>query len=156
MPVHTFSRVSRLPVSPEKAWDFFSSPLNLKLITPADLGFHILSEGAHQKMFPGMLIRYQVSPLFRIPLTWVTEITEVSDGKFFVDEQRKGPFASWRHEHSFAPIPGGTEMHDQVSYEVPFGPLGSLAHVLFVRRQLEHIFDFRENKIAELFGTFEK
>jgi ligand-binding SRPBCC domain-containing protein len=103
-----------------------------------------------------MILRYQVSPLLKIPLTWVSEITEVVDGKYFVDEQRKGPFASWRHEHRFAPIPGGTEMHDQVTYEVPFGPLGSLAHALFVRRQLVSIFDFREIKITELFGKFNK
>ena len=152
--IHTFTRTSQLPVSIEKAWDFFSSPLNLKAITPAHLEFRILSEGADQKMYPGMIIRYKVKPILGIPMVWVTEITQVRDGEYFVDEQRTGPFALWKHEHFFKPIDGGVEMTDHVQYRAPLGILGDIADAIFVRKQVTHIFDHREQKIEELFGKF--
>ena len=153
MAVHTLKRVQRLPVSPEKAWDFFSSPLNLREITPSYMDFHVTSDPDFlQKMYPGQVITYTVKPLLGIPLFWMTEITHVEPGRFFVDEQRVGPYALWHHQHHFRPVPGGVEMTDLVHYKAPFGLLGRLVNFIFVRRQLNGIFDFRYRKLEELFG----
>lgn len=154
MAVHTLKRVQRLPIPLEKAWDFFSSPLNLKEITPAYMGFRVTSDPDFlSPMYAGQVITYTVKPLFGIPLFWMTEITQVAPGKYFIDEQRVGPYALWHHQHHFKQIPGGVEMTDLVHYRVPLGPLGDLANGLFVRRQLEGIFNYRWNKLEGLFGT---
>lgn len=156
MAVHTLKRVQYLPVSLEKAWDFFSSPRNLKEITPSHLGFQIKSDTEFlQEMYPGQVITYTVKPLLGIPLFWMTEITHAETGKFFVDEQRVGPYAIWHHQHHFKPVPGGVEMTDLVHYKVPLGLLGRLANFLFVRRQLNEIFDYRFRKLEELFGKLQ-
>ena len=153
MSVHTLKRIQRLPVSTEKAWDFFSSPLNLREITPSYLGFHITSDPDFLKeMYAGQVITYTVKPVLGIPLFWMTEITHVETGKFFIDEQRVGPYSLWHHQHHFRPVPGGVEMTDLVHYKLPLGPLGALANGLFVRRQLKEIFDFRYQKLEALFG----
>jgi ligand-binding SRPBCC domain-containing protein len=157
MSVHTLKRVQRLPISVEKAWDFFSSPMNLKEITPAHMGFHVTSdpEFSSKKMYAGQVITYTVSPLFGIPLFWMTEITQVQEGVFFVDEQRVGPYALWHHQHHFKAIPGGVEMTDLVHYRVPLGWLGDFANWLLVRRQLEGIFGYRWKKLEEVFGVID-
>ncbi len=80
-----------ISASLEKVWDFFSSPANLKQITPQSMGFDIL-EGGNGKMYPGQIISYRVRPLMGIPVKWVTEITHVNNMTFFVDEQRIGPY----------------------------------------------------------------
>ena len=154
MSVHTLKSVQRLPISPEAAWDFFSNPLNLKVITPAHLGFQVNSDPdfSSRKMYAGQVITYTVKPLLGIPLFWMTEISHVQDGQFFVDEQRVGPYALWHHQHHFKVIPGGVEMTDLVHYRLPLGILGDFAHWLFVRSQLRTIFDFRTKKLVELFG----
>lgn len=105
------------------------------------------------KMYEGLMIAYKVSPVLGIPLNWVTEIKYVHDHQFFVDEQRTGPYRMWHHEHHFKVVDGGVEMTDIVSYELPLGFLGKIAHVLFVRKQLEGIFDYRFKKVEELFGN---
>jgi ligand-binding SRPBCC domain-containing protein len=89
-------------------------------------------------------------------MQWVTEITHVHDGKFFVDEQRFGPYAFWHHKHFLTPIPGGVEMEDIVHYKVPMGILGQLAHPFLVKPKLDEIFAFRRNKLVELFGEFKQ
>lgn len=153
MSVYTLKRVQRLPISLEQAWEFFSSPQNLKEITPAHLGFVIHSDPEFiRKMYSGQVITYTVKPVLGIPLFWMTEITHVEEGKFFVDEQRVGPYALWHHQHHFKPIPGGVEMTDLVHYRLPLGFLGDIAHAIFVRRQLQHIFDYRWNKLEAVFG----
>lgn len=135
----------------EECWDFFSSPKNLKEITPSHMGFDIKVE-LPEKMYEGMIIEYTVKPLFNIPMTWVTEIKYVHEGKFFVDEQRQGPYKMWHHEHHFKPVEGGVEMTDIVSYILPLGPLGKLVHPIIVKGKLEEIFEFRRKKVAELFN----
>ncbi len=154
MSVHTLKRIQRLPISPEAAWDFFSSPVNLKEITPAYMGFHIQSDSEFlKKMYPGQVIAYTVSPLLGIPLFWMTEITHIREGVYFVDEQRIGPYALWHHQHHFKPVPGGgVEMTDLVHYRLPLGVLGRLVHAIFVRRQLNTIFDYRFHVLEERFG----
>lgn len=131
-------------------WDFFSSPNNLQVITPDYMGFKVLTT-VPEKMYEGLMIAYKVSPVMKIPLNWVTEIKYVHDEQFFVDEQRTGPYKMWHHEHHFKAVDGGVEMTDIVSYELPLGFLGRFAHWLFVRKQLEGIFDYRFKKVDELF-----
>lgn len=149
--MHTLERTQRLPISIEKAWDFFSTPDNLKEITPAYMGF-VIKSGAGVTMYPGMLIQYTLTPLFSIPLTWVTEITHVQRPNFFVDEQRVGPYAIWHHEHHFKGIPGGVEMTDILNYKLPLGFLGNLIHSLVVKGKVEEIFKYRNQRLINLFG----
>ena len=104
------------------------------------------------KMYEGLMIEYTVKPLLNIPMSWITEIKYVHDKKFFVDEQRKGPYKIWHHEHHFKEVEGGVEMTDLVSYEIPFGFLGRLAHPLLVKKKLKEIFDYRFKRVKELFG----
>ncbi len=154
MAVYTLERVQRLPISLEEAWAFFSSPLNLREITPPYMRFEVLSDAKWVgKMYPGQIITYTVRPLWGIPLFWMTEITHVREGEFFVDEQRVGPYALWHHQHHFKPIEGGVEMTDLVHYRLPLGILGDLAQRLFVRRQLEEIFDYRYRVLEQRFGS---
>ena len=155
MKLYQLHRIQKLPVSLEKAWEFFSSPHNLAKITPSKMNFQVLS-GADRKVFSGQIIVYKVSPVLGIPLTWVTEITHVDPGKYFVDEQRFGPYALWHHKHFFREIPGGVEMEDIVDYKVPMGVLGRMANGLFVRKQLEGVFDFRWQYLEKHFGTFQE
>jgi len=151
--VYRLKTVQNLPLSVEKAWDFLSDPGNLKTITPDYMGFKIL-EGAEEKMYAGQIIKYIVTPILGLPLRWVTEITNVEDQKYFVDEQRFGPYSLWHHKHFIKSIPGGVEMIDIVDYKLPLGMLGRIAHPLFVKRQLNQIFNYRYNKLVELFGEF--
>jgi len=136
----------------EKAWDFFSSPANLQQITPSSLGFSIISKFHGDKMYAGQVIEYKVRPVMGIPLYWMTEITHVSEGKYFVDEQRFGPYSLWHHQHHFRVVEGGVEMTDIVHYKLPFWFLGDIANSLLVKRQLKGIFDFRFKKVESLFG----
>ena len=141
MGVYTITTKQQIPISLQEAWDFLSSADNLKVITPEHMGFHILTDNSNQKVYPGMIIQYTVSPVLNIPIRWVTEITHVKDLQYFVDEQRVGPYR------------GGVEMTDIVTYQPPMGILGSLANILFIRKQLKSIFEFREKKLIELFGV---
>ncbi|ULQ51339.1 SRPBCC family protein [Flavihumibacter fluvii] len=154
MAVYNLKTVQKLPVTLEKAWDFFSSPANLADITPAKMGFHIISAHHGAKMYPGQIIEYTVKPLFNIPLYWMTEITHVQEGRYFVDEQRFGPYTMWHHQHHFKSIEGGVEMTDIVHYKLPLWVLGDIANSLFVRRQLDDIFNFRYKKVEDLFGRW--
>jgi len=131
-------------------WDFFSSPNNLNKITPKEMGFDVLTEGV-ENMYEGLMIEYKVRPLLNIPLRWITEITHVKHQQYFVDEQRKGPYKIWHHEHHFKEVQGGVEMTDIVSYELPFGILGKLAHPLIVKKKLDQIFAYRFKIVDELF-----
>ncbi len=154
MSLHTLRMITELPIKIEQAWDFFSSPVNLSVITPRELNFKILSAfNAGDKIHKGMLINYTVSPMLGIPLNWITRITEADEPEFFADEQLKGPYAYWRHEHYFKSIPEGTEMNDIVQWRVPLGLLGDIANFLVVEQKVKKIFDFREKKLKELFRS---
>jgi ligand-binding SRPBCC domain-containing protein len=153
MKIYRLHTLQNLPISVDEAWDFLSDPANLKTITPDYMGFNILS-GADRKMFPGQIIQYIVTPLAGIPTKWVTEITHVKDKEYFVDEQRFGPYALWHHKHFIKAIPGGVEMEDIIDYKLPVGILGQLAHPIVVKPKLKEIFDYRYQKLIELFGAF--
>jgi ligand-binding SRPBCC domain-containing protein len=128
---------------------FFAEPRNLSRITPPWLAFHMV-DPERVTMQTGATIEYRIRPLL-VPQRWVSEITSYDPPGGFVDEQRSGPYRSWRHEHRFSDTADGTEIRDRIEYALPFGPIGRLGHALFVRRQLESIFDYRGRIIAELF-----
>ncbi len=151
MAIHTLEREQVLPVSPEEAWAFFSSPRNLEEITPPDLKFRIVSLDS-ERMFEGQVIEYRVRVAPLVWTKWVSEIEEVGEGREFVDVQKVGPYRSWHHRHSFEPEGEGIRMRDTIRYEVGFGFLGEIAHALYVRRKLAHIFDHRAQILAERFG----
>lgn len=154
-----------MPTPIEQTFEFYADPRNLSRITPGWLGFRILdfepapgsppagSAGA-PPMAAGLRIHYSVRPL-GVPQRWTSLIAEWDPPRAFVDEQVRGPYRSWRHRHEFRSVRGGTELVDRVEYALPFGPIGRLAHLLLVRRQLESIFDFRERTVAEMFGLNE-
>ena len=154
MAVHSIKAVQKIPVPLSEAWNFFSNPANLDKITPDDLGFIIISKNTGEKIYPGQKIEYKVSPILRIPLYWMTEINDVEENKFFVDEQRKGPYSLWHHEHHFKEIQGGVEMTDIVSYRIPLGLIGEAANSIFVKKKLQDIFKFRFRKVEEVFGKW--
>jgi ligand-binding SRPBCC domain-containing protein len=140
-----------VPATINEVWDFISSPKNLKEITPDYMGFNIISKNLPEKIYPGMIISYKVRPLFGIPMAWVTEITHVVEKKYFVDEQRVGPYAMWHHQHFIEPHENGVNMMDIVSYKPPMGFLGSLMNAMIIRRQLESIFAYREKVLKKRF-----
>lgn len=149
--VYSLKTVQVLPISLEKAWDFFSSPANLSKITPQNLGFNIISKYHGDKMYTGQIIEYKVRPILGIPLYWMTEITHVEQHKYFIDEQRFGPYSMWHHQHHFKEVPGGVEMTDIVHYKMPFWFLGDIANTLFVKKQLTEIFDYRIKAVEKIF-----
>ena len=141
-----------LRVSIDEAWTFFSDPNNLARITPPGMNFRVVSE-VPPEIFEGLLIRYKVSPLFGIPLTWVTRIGTVQRNRLFIDEQLRGPYKRWHHEHHFEERDGGVLMHDILEYEL-YGPvLKDLIHPLLVGPKIEAIFSYRRKVLDELFGT---
>jgi len=141
-----------LPIQPKEAWDFLSRPENLQKITPEHMGFEILS-GTDEPMYEGQIIHYTVAPFPGIRTRWVTEITHLREGSYFVDEQRFGPYSFWHHKHFVSEAGKGTLMRDVIDYKLPLGFLGSLAQALIVRRQLTSIFEYREKTLEATFGT---
>jgi ligand-binding SRPBCC domain-containing protein len=149
--MYQIKRTQLVKTDIETCWTFFSSPKNLKIITPDYMGFNTLTE-VPEKMYEGLMIEYKVTPLLNIPLSWITEIKTVKENQFFVDEQRKGPYKIWHHEHHFKEVEGGVEMTDIVSYELPLGFLGRMMHPILVKSKLEEIFAYRFKKVEELFN----
>lgn len=147
----------KVNASIDEIWDFISSPRNLKEITPPYMGFDITSKDLPEKMYAGMIISYKVSPVAGIKTNWVTEITHVEDKRYFVDEQRIGPYAMWHHQHWIEPLEsGGVLMKDIVTYQPPFGFLGALANSLMIRKKLDEIFDYRTAAVEKKFGKYEE
>lgn len=152
MKVYHFESTQILPITLAEAWAFFSSPVNLKKITPEELDFRILKDFKDEKMYAGQLINYIVRPVLGIPMRWTTEITHVVHGSYFVDEQRFGPYTLWHHKHFFKEIDGGVEMMDSVHYALPLGIMGRLANWLFVKKKLAAIFEYRRKVLEAEFG----
>lgn len=150
MKLYTFEQKQFLPITLETAWKFFSDPNQLQNITPPSMNF-VVQSALPDKMYAGMIVEYTVTPLLRIPMQWITEITHVHEPVMFVDEQRFGPYRFWHHQHRFLEVPGGIEMHDIISYGLPFGFLGRIAHGIIVRPQLKKIFSYRKKVLHQLF-----
>jgi ligand-binding SRPBCC domain-containing protein len=154
MAVYQLHTEQKIPASLDEVWDFISSPKNLKEITPEYMGFDITSENLSEKMYPGMIITYKVSPFPGIRMTWVTEITQVREKSYFVDEQRAGPYSIWHHQHKIQAIQGGVLMNDIVTYKPPLGFLGAIANSLMIRKKLDGIFEYRRQALVRIFGEF--
>jgi ligand-binding SRPBCC domain-containing protein len=153
MAIHTLSTRQIIPARRENCWKFFSDPRNLVRITPETLKFEILSE-VPERIYPGLMIQYRVSPLFGVSITWLTEITHVQEPGMFVDEQRAGPYRIWHHEHRFSQLDDGrTEMADRLTYQLPLTPLSEIFHRCLVRKNLNQIFSYREKMVLKIFGT---
>lgn len=150
MKLYSLTRTQQLNISLEEAWEFFSNPSNLKEITPSWLGFEITSN-IPQKIYSGLLISYQVTPVLGITTPWVTEILQIKEPYFFVDEQKIGPYHFWRHQHIFKEMPNGVQIKDVVNYALPMSFLGELMHALVVEKQLKEIFDFRYKVLEQKF-----
>lgn len=154
MSVHVFHTTQKLPVKIEEAWKFFSSPHNLSKITPPDMNFVITSKNLPDTISDFLQIQYLVTPMPGFRTKWATLIKKVNAPHTFTDEQLKGPYKLWRHQHTFKTIDGGVEMDDFIEYEIPFGALGDLMNKLLIRKKIESIFQYREKKLNELFGPF--
>lgn len=152
--VYSLKSVQKVPASLDQVWRFFSDAGNLAAVTPPQLNLKVTNEVYGNGVYAGQVMTYNVKPLLGISLAWMTEITHVEEKKYFVDEQRKGPYKLWHHQHHFNAIGGGVEMIDLVHYRLPFGLLGNLAHGLFVKKELEKIFAYRYEKIVALFGPW--
>ena len=148
MKVRVLERTQIVPLALDETFKFFSDPRNLQRLTPAFLKFKFLSTPP-AAVQPGAVIDYEIR-LYGVPVHWRTRIEIVEPPHRFVDVQEKGPYALWRHTHSFREIAGGTEMSDRVEYAMPFGPLGEIAYYLLVARSLEQIFDFRTRELAAI------
>jgi len=150
MRLYTLRTTQRIRLDLDEAWAFFSSPANLAAITPKSLGFRVTSNPP-PRMYAGLIVTYTVTPLFGIPVNWVTEITHVDEPYFFVDEQRFGPYRFWHHQHHFRPVEGGTEVEDVVHYSPP-SPAAPLIDRWLVGPRVRSIFEHRRRVLAERFG----
>ena len=150
--IHTLYRDQIVDTDLATAWEFISSPKNLDAITPDDLSFEIVTE-IPEKMHNGLLIEYRVG----IPLlgkqTWLTELKHIREQHSFVDEQRIGPYKIWYHYHEITEVAGGIRFVDRINYALPCGPFGAIAHGLYVRNKLAHIFNFREQALRKCFES---
>ena len=140
-----------LPITITEAWAFFSDAQNLSRITPLEMGFLITSPLHKGPVYPGMIISYIVKPLLNIPMRWVTEITQVKEPGYFTDNQLAGPYKFWHHQHFFKEADGGVQMTDIVHYQAPFGFLGRLAELVFINKKVNHIFDYRNQVLSDIF-----
>ena len=147
---HRLERTQVVPESLDNVFAFFAEAFNLEALTPPWLHFRILTPGLTE-MQRGTTIEYVLS-LHKIPVRWRTEIVDLASPRRFVDTQVEGPFRSWEHTHTFEERPDGTLIRDVVSYRMPYGPLGEIAHRLLVARDLERIFDYRRDAIDRLLG----
>lgn len=150
--MYQYRREQILKANLEEVWSFASNPANLQKITPEYMGFEILTKDLSDKMYAGMIISYKVSPLLGIKMKWTTEITHVEEYRYFIDIQQEGPYRFWHHQHHFKENSNGVLMTDILTYQPPFGFIGSIANKLIIRNKLKQIFDFREKKMVEIFG----
>ena len=150
--MHQFKAEQFLPIDKSKAWDFFSSPKNLSLITPPEMDFKILSKLNGEEIFEGMKIDYTVKPLLGIAVRWQTEICKVQNQNYFTDRQAKGPYKIWEHTYTFSEVDGGVLMHDIVNYKLPFGFLGRTLNSILIKGKIDSIFVYRKKVLATLFN----
>jgi len=147
MPIYTLERTQTVRMTLSDCWNFFSDPRNLPKITPPSLKFHVLTR-LPEKVYPGLMIQYDVTPILGIRVSWLTEIVQVDEPNYFADEQRHGPYRLWHHEHFFRDLGAGqVEVRDLVHYIPPFGPLGGIINAALIRRQLAAIFDYRSKTL---------
>lgn len=147
MKTYRLERTQFIPKKPDEVFSFFKKPENLEQLTPKSLGFKILTPSPIE-MKEGAVIDYTIN-LLGMPVRWTTLITDYKPNESFQDVQIRGPYSYWHHTHRFKAVNGGTEMTDEVIYALPLGPIGNLAHTLFVKSNLQQIFDYRHKTISE-------
>ncbi|MCG8579630.1 MAG: SRPBCC family protein [Bacteroidales bacterium] len=152
MAFYQYQRRQFIESSLQDVWNFIATPTNLSKITPPSMGFDILTPDLPSQMYEGMIIHYRVKPLPFYHTEWITEITHIKHGEYFVDEQRVGPYRMWHHLHRLTESSQGVEMIDTVSYQLPFGLIGRLGNQLIVKDRLKQIFEYREKAITEYFA----
>lgn len=152
MKIYNLQKEQILPLSLNESWDFFSSPKNLARITPPHMGFEIQYVSGGNKMYAGQIIRYKINILPGIPVNWVTEITHVDHMKYFIDEQKFGPYALWHHQHHFEKVPDGVKMTDILNYALPYRAVGRMANSLFVEKEVKSIFKHRSKTLEKMFN----
>lgn len=150
MQIYSLDHEQQLGMSLSEAWDFFTDPHNLALITPAWLAFEVTNQPP-QPIEAGAIICYRITPLGRLKVSWITEITHLEKRRLFVDEQRFGPYKFWHHHHHFASVTGGVRITDRVHYALYGGPLAAPMHSALIRPKLENIFAYRRKTLAERF-----
>jgi ligand-binding SRPBCC domain-containing protein len=151
MAIFRLTKSTEISAPLAQVWDFFARPENLDRLTPPELSFHIITPNL-TRMYSGQLIEYKIKIFPLVRVRWLTEIKQVTEGQYFVDEQRFGPYKFWYHEHRFSQLPDGRVlMEDHVSYDVGWGWLGVLANALIIRKRLQYIFDYRQKIINQLF-----
>jgi ligand-binding SRPBCC domain-containing protein len=150
--LYTLTTQQVIPATMDVVWKFFSNPGNLNKLTPGDVGFNITSPPSDH-MYAGQIITYRIKlfPLYSV--NWVTEITQVKDRHFFIDEQRFGPYAMWHHEHIFEAAANGVLMTDRITLKLPYGIFGRMAYPIFIKKKLTNIFQFRRDSVDAFFGS---
>jgi len=151
--IHTLLAEQSFSATRQYVWSFLSQPHNLSEITPQHMGFQVTSPLKPEKMYSGQIITYKVSPFKGFRINWITEITHVQEGWYFVDEQRFGPYRFWHHKHFLSETEKGVKMTDEVSYKMPFGFLGEIINRLLVKRRLRKIFEYRQAVLPKQFGN---
>lgn len=152
MKTYRLIRRQTLATDMQAAWQFFSNPANLSSITPPWLDFHITSR-LPRTIYAGLIITYRIRPIAGIAVPWVSEITHVNAPRFFVDEQRQGPYRFWHHQHHLRAVAGGVQTIDEVHYRLPAGLLGIGFHALIVKNRLDTIFQYRYHALERIFAT---
>lgn len=155
MKIYTFSQKQKVPISLNQAWEFLSNSDNLSIMTPSYMNFKKISND-NRPLYSGQIIQYSVTPILGIPVKWVSEITQLKKNDYFVDIQLYGPYNMWHHKHFVKEIEGGVEIEDLIDYKIPLGIIGQLMHPFLVKPKLKEAFEFRKNKLIELFGEFNK
>lgn len=152
MKIYSLKReqIVRAPLA--TTWKYFSNPHNLKHITPPQVGFDVQTADLPDEIYSGLFIEYKLSPLWGIPITWVTEITFIEKEVMFADEQRIGPYRIWSHKHFFRKEGRFTHMTDRVDYALPPVPFQGVIHSLIVAPKLEQIFAFRKTAVERIFS----
>ena len=151
--MYILHKKQNIPITLDKAWEFLSNPKNLSILTPKEMNMTIIS-GADRPMYSGQVIQYSVTPVAGIKTKWISEITHFVEGKYFVDLQLYGPYSFWHHQHFIHEIDGGVQMEDIIHYKVPLGILGRMVHPILVKPKLEKVFEYRKERLTELFGEY--
>ncbi len=150
MKIYELNKIQFINQPIDVVFNFFSKPENLALITPSKLAFKILTPTPIM-ITKGTLIDYTIR-LMRFPVHWRTLITKYNPPYEFVDEQIKGPYLFWHHTHTFKAVNGGSEIKDKVRYSIPMGYLGQFIHKIWIKKDLEKIFEYRKAVIDKLFN----
>jgi ligand-binding SRPBCC domain-containing protein len=153
MTTYKLFRKQFLPISKYRAWDFFSSPRNLLLVTPRNIDVQIIDISGGERMYEGQIIKQRFNALPFVRMDWDTLITDVIYYECFTLRQIKGPYRHWTHKHCFRSAPGGIELSDEIEYALPLGLIGRLANSMMVKRQLGAVFNYREKVVQEYFGV---